>query len=393
MKRIVILCDGTWNVSDSQTPTNVVRLGQMLKPTDDKGISQIPIYIPGVGTGEGVTRLARFLDKTLGGSLGWGLMENVVEAYRHLVFLYEPGDEIYIFGFSRGAFTARSLTGFIRSTGILDRDKLHLMNEAVERYRKRGGSTHPSSDQSHRFRARLSPHVATSPAEVEWRKTKEMPEPNLLHITYLGVWDSVGALGIPSHLVIAPFLNRGKYEFHDADLSSVVRSARHAVALDEMRPSFEPTCWTNIDKLNKESGASAKDPAYQEKHFLGDHGSVGGGGDILDLSSIALQWIAEGAQEQGLALDASVLDQVVADQAPLGSLRNTKEPPTGIMNYFMRRGSRYRKGPNSGDQVHPSVVIRWHAKPSELPERYRPGSLDRVKDELDAMEIPDRRQS
>src|SRR6056297_589886 len=98
MKRIVILCDGTWNRSDSKTPTNVVRLAQTLVPVDTLGVVQVPIYIQGVGTGEGVTRLARFQDRVLGGAFGFGLLENIEEAYRHLVFLYEPGDEIHIFG-------------------------------------------------------------------------------------------------------------------------------------------------------------------------------------------------------------------------------------------------------------------------------------------------------
>jgi uncharacterized protein (DUF2235 family) len=109
MKRIVVLCDGTWNSSDSQTPTNVVRFGQAMQRCDELGVIQVPIYIQGVGTGEGPTKLSRKLDSALGGALGWGLMDNIEEAYRHLIFIYEPGDEIYILGFSRGAYTARSL--------------------------------------------------------------------------------------------------------------------------------------------------------------------------------------------------------------------------------------------------------------------------------------------
>lgn len=121
MKRIVVLCDGTWNETDDATPTNVVRLAQALAPRNGDGVAQIPVHIDGVGTGEGITWISRFLDKKLGGALGWGLTANVLEAYRNLVFLHEPGDELYVFGFSRGACTARSLAGFLRSTGILPR--------------------------------------------------------------------------------------------------------------------------------------------------------------------------------------------------------------------------------------------------------------------------------
>ena len=171
MKRIVILCDGTWNRTDTDTPTNVVKTAQALKPIDAVGVVQIPLYIPGVGTGEGITQLSRWSDKVLGGALGWGLMENVVEAYRHLAFIYEPGDEIFIFGFSRGAYTARSLTGFLRSSGIVPRDDIQLIPAAVKRYRTLDDDNlHPNTDDSHRFRTEtLKSRVATSPKEVTWR--------------------------------------------------------------------------------------------------------------------------------------------------------------------------------------------------------------------------------
>ncbi|SLN74567.1 hypothetical protein ROJ8625_04062 [Roseivivax jejudonensis] len=209
MKRIVILCDGTWNRSDSKTPTNVVQLGQAVAPVATDGTVHVPIYIQGVGTGEGVTRLSRKLDAVLGGAFGWGLLDNIAEAYRHLVFLYKPGDEIYIFGFSRGAYTARSLTGFIRSTGIVNRDSLNLIPEAISRYRTldQPKRTHPSSNASHDFRARLSPRVVTREVETDWRSAKGMPDVPRLRINFLGVWDSVGALGVPAHI---PVLGNGR---------------------------------------------------------------------------------------------------------------------------------------------------------------------------------------
>ena len=386
MKRIIILCDGTWNRSDSKTPTNVVQLAQAIEPIDPIGIVQTPIYIQGVGTGEGVTSVSRKLDALLGGAFGWGLLENIEEAYRHLVFLYEPGDEIYIFGFSRGAYTARSLTGFIRSTGIVNRDALNRIPEAIRRYRtlNQPKRTHPSSDESHAFRADLSPRVVTSPKEAAWREANGLPEAPLLKIAYLGVWDSVGALGVPAHIPILGEWAKRRYRFHDADLSSMVSAARHAVAIDERRRSFEPTRWTNVAELNAEAEDPKAEP-YRELFFAGDHGSIGGGGDIRDLSSIALRWMIEGADQAGLKFDAKRLEAIRAEENPMGPLRNTKKPSTGFVNWLTRLFPRDRTGPDRMAELHPSVLTRWagEAKSAEFAP-YRPGTLTTVYEEIAA---------
>ncbi|PZX11692.1 uncharacterized protein (DUF2235 family) [Palleronia aestuarii] len=384
MKRIAILCDGTWNRFDSRTPTNVVRLAQLLSPTDPEGVTQVPVYLNGVGAGVGATGASRLADRVLGGALGWGLLENVVEAYRQLVFLYEPGDEIFIFGFSRGAYTARSLTGFIRSTGIIGRDDLTLIPRAVRRYRSKGGENlAPGSDESHEFRAQtMRSCVATSRGELDWRRRNDAPDVPLLRVAYLGVWDSVGALGVPRDVPLLGNWTARKYEFHDARLSGMVKSARHAVALDETRRAFEPTCWTNIADLNTAAGASGTCP-YQELYFAGDHGSIGGGGNITALSSIALGWIVEGAQAAGLAFDASRLEALVREGDPFGPLRCSSIPPSGIADWITRIRPRPRTGPTSCDAVHSSVLERFYGRPGiEAAELYRPRSLRAIEEKL-----------
>jgi uncharacterized protein (DUF2235 family) len=383
MKRIVILCDGTWNRADSATPTNVVRLAQALRGEDDAGIVQVPVYVQGVGAGDGVTPWSRAVDRGLGGAFGWGLTENIVTAYRHLVFLYEPGDEIFVFGFSRGAYTARSLAGFVRSTGIVARDDLTLIPRAMQRYRTRGDDDlNPRTDRSHAFRAReMRSRVATSSGENDWRRANGMPEVPELRIAYLGVWDSVGALGVPRHVPVFGALAARRHQFHDAELSSMVASARHAVALDERRRSFEPTRWTNVARLNERFGADAQGrPRYQELFFAGDHGSVGGGGDILDLSSIGLAWIVEGAAAAGLAFAPDRVGAIVAEQNPLGPLRNRTRPPFGKAGaWWWRHGGVDRQGPDHPDEVHASVLQRFAAEAkSEGARPYRPGSLRRI---------------
>ena len=117
MKRIVICCDGTWNRSDQKFATNVVKLRNALKLTSSQGVKQMPYYLDGVGT-------KSWVDKLPGGVFGSGLWENVQKAYQHLVEYYEPDDEIYLFGFSRGAYTARSVVGMVRKCGILKRDQI-----------------------------------------------------------------------------------------------------------------------------------------------------------------------------------------------------------------------------------------------------------------------------
>jgi uncharacterized protein (DUF2235 family) len=378
MKRIVILCDGTWNHAAAPHPTNVVRLAQALMPVDARDVMQVPIYVPGVGSGRrGVTPLGRLSDRWLGGALGLGLMENVTEAYAHLVFAYEPGDELFVFGFSRGAYTARSLVGLIRSTGILDRSGLARLPEAVERYRRGTSETHPRTEASRRWRLSVSPHVMTSEAdralfEEAARDAGRMP-PTLLRLAYLGVWDTVGALGVPARLGGLSRLWNGRYAFHDAQLSSLVRSARHAVALDERRREFEPTLWTNLDELNR--GSDPEAAPYLERHFPGDHGSVGGGGDIRCLSSIALSWIMEGAAAQGLAFDEGLVARIAGENNPYGSLTGSTAPRGGAVAAAMRRLGRDRPGPRRLSDLHPAALDRWAFEAEEGWERYRPGSL------------------
>lgn len=386
MKRIVILCDRTWNRSDRRHPTNVVRFAQAMLGTAPDGTVQVPVYIAGVGTGRGSNRFSRRLDALAGGAFGWGLFENIVEAYQHLAFMHEPGDAIHIIGFSRGAYTARSLAGFIRSTGIIPRNLVYRLPDAVGRYRTRNRSEthHPATEESHRFRAELSPGVATSPSEILWRRENGFPEAELLRIEYLGVWDTVGALGVPVTVPILSALTAKRYQFHDADLSSMVKSARHAIALDERRRAFEPARWENLEDLNRESPPQAEGlTPYQELFFAGDHGSVGGGGDIVALSSIGLTWIMEGARAAGLCFDPAELARIGAEEDAMGPLHNNSIPSHGVMARLMRFGARDRKGPQGIADLHPSVIRRW-AKPGGAGfEPYRPGSLMRVAARLD----------
>jgi len=366
MKRIAIFCDGTWNRSDAPHQTNVVRLSPAVTHTARDGVTQQLVYMPGVGAGRGSNAFAQASDKVLGGALGWGMTQNIEEAYRHLAFSYEPGDDVFIFGFSRGAFTARSLAGLIRSCGIPSRENVRRIPEAIARYRDRSPWTHPNHERSYRWRADFSPHRATSPEEVEWRKKEGVGASELLEIAYLGVWDTVGALGIPGHFPGAALLNRG-HRFHDADLSRMVKAARHGVAIDERRRSFPPTLWQNLDILNDAN----TDLPYRQEWFPGDHGSVGGGGDVVGLSNLALLWVAEGAMATGLWLAPVALATFEKDGDPAAPLHN-RTVQAGLLTRLMQWNATDRDGPHDMTDVSAPARARWHL--AHLPRPWRPGA-------------------
>jgi uncharacterized protein (DUF2235 family) len=379
MRRLVFCCDGTWNHIESAYPTNVLKLARAIPGVADDGTAQVVFYLEGVGTGRGTGWLARKIDRLGGGMFGWGLLQNVVEAYKNLVFNYEPGDEIYIFGFSRGAYTARSLAGMIRSVGILDRDRIHMLPEAIKRYQNRGANGHPDAPDNCAFRRENSSRVTTGAAEREWRQ-RNYPEADMaqvvpLKITYMGVWDTVGAMGVPSFLWVSKLFNR-KYTFHDFALSSSVASARHAIAIDERRATFPDAPWDNLEELNARQPDGAVRP-YQQLWFPGDHGSVGGGGDVTGLSDGALRWVVEGAALRGLWLPPSFLEtaSLSADyNAPLANISTQKWSFTSLAMSMVMKD---RAGPQLLGDVAPSARNRWAGSD------YRPGALKRVARDLD----------
>ncbi len=346
MKRIVIACDGTWKRADAPCPTNVVKLAQAVLPEAPDGTAQLTLHLDGVGVGRGTGALARGLDRALGGAFGLGLMAVLADAYRGLVFNHAPGDAIYLFGFSRGAFLARSLAGLIRTAGVVERGAAAAIPEALDLYRRRGPGAGPKDAAARAFRARHSGGAAPG-------------------LAYLGVWDTVGALGIPGHLRLAALTNRG-LRFHDTALSRHVGAARHAVAIDERRRAFPPTLWHNLAALN----AGVPGQPYQQRWFPGDHGSVGGGGPSSALSDDAALWVIEGAAAAGLAFDPAALARLAAGRDCRGPLVATRPGPLAAL---LARDRADRDGPAAAADLAPAAVARWRADPG-----YRPRALARV---------------
>jgi uncharacterized protein (DUF2235 family) len=353
MKRIIVTCDGTWNRADARQPTNVVRLARAVPPVGEDGVGQILVHVDGVGSGRGTGRVARAMDRALGGVFGMGLMAALEEAYRFLVFNYAPGDQIYVFGYSRGAFTARSLVGLIRNCGILERDCLGLLPEAMALYRARDADSHPEAPAAREFRAR---HAAGG----------GRPQ----GLAYVGVWDTVGSLGIPAHLWLAARANRG-LGFHDTALSGLARAARHAVAIDERRRTFTPALWGNLAELNARAGAER----YRQLWFPGVHGCVGGGAGRDLLANDPLLWVAEGAMEAGLSLDP----RAVASWWRERDCRAPFADAPGLLKRILAMGRKDRAGPGGLDELARAALWRWRLDPG-----YRPRTLSGVADAIEA---------
>ena len=215
MKNIVICFDGTWNTADAQFPTNVVKTAKLLLPADARGADQVVFYDEGVGT----TRVpfAQSINNAIAGAFGIGLMDNIERAYRFLSFNYAPGDRIFIFGFSRGAFSARSFGGLLRTCGILHKEHIDKVKEAIALYQNRDREQGADAAPCVKFRNDYC-FASYAPDTLLTRAFSRSPQP--LAVQYIGIWDTVGALGVPGFM---RFFHR-KYQFHDLELSRMVKA-------------------------------------------------------------------------------------------------------------------------------------------------------------------------
>jgi uncharacterized protein (DUF2235 family) len=306
-KRIITCSDGTWNKPGDveegvNIRTNVQKIFEAICNEDGEGIKQIKYYDQGVGsTG---SKLRRIID----GATGYGLDENILDAYKFIIWNYEQGDEIYLFGFSRGAYTSRSLAGMIRKVGLVKNNDLNLIKKAYDLYRN------PKEKPDGK--------VAT-----EFREKHSQPD---AHVKFIGVWDTVGSLGIPFMVM----QNKKKYQFHDTTLSSAVDFAYHALAIDEQRKSFIPTLWKKSSNL----GNRDTKQVLEQRWFAGVHSNIGGGYPKTGLSDIALKWMIDKAKDTGLTFEP----EYIANQNNIApniksTLYNSNKPPFKFLGKHVRQ--------------------------------------------------------
>lgn len=266
MKKIIICADGTWNsahgVGAFVNDTNVRKLYCALADVP----AQMRYYDSGVGT-DGTP-----IDHLVGGAIGEGLFQKVQDGYEFLAYVWDPGDQIYIFGFSRGAYTARSLGGMIAGFGVPNKN---FDNTTVQKIFAAYRQTDPKLRSA--MKEALNAEYALATADIRM----------------IGVWDTVGAMGVPGLLFST--INQQKYGFLDTTLHPSVQSAFHAVSIDERRAQFRPTLWTNPDGSPRDN-----DGQVQQVWFPGVHSDVGGGYNECELSEITMGWMMKSAIACGL---------------------------------------------------------------------------------------------
>lgn len=333
MKRIAIFCDGTWNTPDKMEDgkycqTNVVKMAQALATKSEDGTEQLLYYDTGIGSEGDIIK--RIYD----GATGTGISENILQAYRFLIKNYNPGDEIFLFGFSRGAFTVRSLSGLIRNSGILKLEYMDKMYRAYYIYRSRKSTFQPREVESTLF-----------------RKTFAIEE--LTKIKFIGVWDTVGALGNP--LLLNGILSK-RNQFHDTELSSKIENAFHALAIDEKRKNFKATLW--------HKQPNSENQVLEQVWFPGVHSDVGGGypKNESGLSDISLQWMLEKAQSCNLKFNK-------IDMNP-NFLAKQHESYKGLYWLGGRNIRAITANSNTNEKLHSCVKERY-----EKDNLYRPPNL------------------
>lgn len=385
-KNIVICSDGTGNSGGKRRGTNVWRVFNAVD-RHHGDCEQLTFYDDGVGT-HNVRPL-----RLLGGAFGWGLSRNIREAYEFLALNYEVGDRIFLFGFSRGAFTVRSLAGMICRCGLLKRDALL---EGGRRERER-----TVKRILHAYRSVKEPLCSANAEEI--RKQLGIDDLCLqtVPIHFVGVWDTVDAVGVPFDELkywIDRFwrlvFKRRPWDFRNHEPHPAIRHACQALALDDERKTFHPLVWeipnsdpkdevdpdpsdpdeNDVPEAEGDDGARDGEQTVRQVWFAGVHSNVGGGYPKDSLSLVPLLWMMRQAAACGLRFLDRKWDEFREDADPHGRLYDSR---TGWgMFYRYARRDPYA-GPDDSPAVHESVFDRieratdYYAPKVLRPEQYR----------------------
>ncbi len=333
-KNIVICADGTWNRPEKnpkqEYPSNVLRLARAIRPVTPDN-TQVVFYDWGLGS---------YHDKVAAGITGEGIQKNIQDGYRFIIQNYSPGDKIFLFGFSRGAYTVRALSGLIYNCGILKREFANQVAQAWKIYRTDGGANAPGGDNAVQFRKDHSYRDRT--------------------VHFVGVWDTVGALGIPVSFL---GLFQRDDEFYDTRMGANLRFARHALALDEKRADFKPTIWQPRDEVD-----------LKQVWFAGAHADVGGTykpdakRNNSFASDIPLAWLLREAKAAGLSVES----HLKTSNDPLSRIHRSRKSYYRLKREALRNMVPLdRKKQPIPTRVHDSVKTRWDNDPDYRPENLR----------------------
>lgn len=378
-KSIVICCDGTGNeIKENQS--NVLKFFRILEKDD----SQVVFYDPGVGTISNSGAWAVFKNKAkgvFGLATGYGLDANVLEAYRFIVHNYQDGDQIYLFGYSRGAYTVRVLAGFMNLIGLVSPEQDNLCGYALTAYKQASNK---------------------DDFKIAWRVHRVL-QTTYVPIRFMGCWDTVGSVIIPRpDRFYIPSLQTLPY----TETNPSVQTFRHAMAIDERRRMFRLTPWTEPQKFK--SNPFVKDDKAEEQDikqvwFSGVHSDIGGGGaeEKSGPAKIALKWMMEEAAASGLRFRKRLPKLLVLGENPenatwkyaapdeTAELQDSMTWAWKILEYLPKRSHRmeWNKRRNilgfylpraeprrieDSAQIHPSVRGRQSKRSDYAPENLPP---------------------
>ncbi|KIJ32055.1 hypothetical protein M422DRAFT_35987 [Sphaerobolus stellatus SS14] len=342
-KRIIVCCDGTWQDGIAQWHrrhyTNILKISRLLTRQDQRlnpPIHQVVFYQAGIGCEPNL--YSRYIE----GATGSSLREKVQEAYGFIAHNYEPGDEIFLFGFSRGAYTARMVAGFIGQIGLLDKKDMDHFEQIFVHYQKQKNTSNK------RERYENNEVLQRWHEPIKKGRTRADPHGDGFTVKCLGVFDTVGSLGLPKELT---FRRKFKkiFSFPDKVLGPHIQHAFHAMALNETRADF------NVVKFRQTDEGRAKGQTLKQVWFAGSHADIGGGWQCHDLSDLTLVWMVSNIEGM-LAMDRNYLEHILWPVAPWGK----QMPHDSEIGVFKLANQFPRKIPTRTDDetheyIHPSV--------------------------------------
>jgi uncharacterized protein (DUF2235 family) len=330
-KNIVIFSDGTGQEGGIGANTNIYKLFNMV---EDRTLNQISFYDRGLGTG---------WRKLSGNICGAGISKNILECYTFIFDNYEAGDQIYLFGFSRGAATVRSLSSFIHYFGIMPKSRPELIAKAYKIYKSKG-----ESNRKVKAKKFISTH------HTMWTRIK-----------FLGCYDTVAALGLPIKplSVLITKIPMFRYAFHNFKLSETVENAYQALAIDDERETFHPILW-DTDVLPYQT--------IKQVWFCGMHTDVGGGYDEQALSDIPLVWLKDMAVNHGLLIYPANSVSIHGDVN--GYMHNSRGK--GWTKLYPKKQRFWDSNRTDKPIVHKSVLLRNKSVNNKDDSPYKPWILE-----------------